>query len=197
MTAHVQTDVPIAGSEPSGATVLNIILNHLSSSGHNMVSVTNALYNTCRLTNALVREEVDPFGSDVPSIAQEPLNLLGANVASGDATPDGLCPFIFFKTDAATRSGRGGTHILGPFNANILDSVGRWDTAAGWWSSASALAAKFSDNMEDTFSTTGDVNWVIYSRTRRKRAQSPFVFGVTASGVRIQPRWLRRRMTSS
>jgi hypothetical protein len=56
------------------------------------------------------------------------------------------------------------------------------------------VAAKFADDMEDTFQTTGDVNWVVYSRTRRARAQSPYVFGVTSVAVQQRPRWLRRRM---
>lgn len=193
-TAHVQTDVTIGEDEPSGADVLDIILDHFSTTGHDLVDITTALYSSCRLTEARVREELHPTSSDIASVSTEALSLPGLNVDSGDVTPDGLCPWIFFHTPFASRSARGGTHLPGPFNANILDTLGRWDTTGGWWGSVSACANAFADHMENTLAASGDLNWVVYSRTRRGRGQSPWTFKLDDAGVRIQPRWLRRRM---
>jgi hypothetical protein len=194
-TAHVQTDVPIAGSEPDADEVLGIVADHFSTTGHDMVNFRSGMYSSARLDRIRVREEVDPatpgaFGA----VAEETINLAGTQVASGDQTPDGLCVWIAFRTAAAIRSGRGGTHLPGPYEADRLDSNGLWDSGTAFWTAVQAVAAKFADDMEDTFQTTGDVNWVVYSRTRRARAQSPYVFGVTSVAVQQRPRWLRRRM---
>ena len=198
MTAHIQTDTTVISPEPAASEVLDDALSALSTSGHNCLKIANVLYNTCRLTEAVVREEVLDPKVTPPATAAEALNVLGVNTASGDATPDGLCPFIFFKTDVASRSSRGGTHVPGPFNANILDSAGRWDTTAGWWGSLSTLAGVFSSNPFGSFGESPDLghfNWVVYSRTRRKRDTAPWTFKITQAGGRVQPRWLRRRMT--
>lgn len=194
-TAHVQTDVPIAGTEPGAAAVLSIVADHFSTTGHDMVNFRSGMYSSARLDRIRAREETDPNDTGaVGEVAEETINLAGTQTSSGDVTPDGLCVWCAFRSAAAIRSGRGGTHFPGPVDADRLDSNGLWDTGTAFWTATLALAAKFADDMEDTFQTTGDVLWVIYSRTRRARGDSPYVFGVTDAVPTAHPRWLRRRM---
>lgn len=191
---HYQTDVPIAGSEPSAAEVLDHIMDHYSSSGHNMNKWLNAAYNVCQLTECRVREEVQPGSGDVPAEAAESVGLPGnLSMAGGSHTPSGLSVWQAFRTGAAIRSARGGTHIPGPFNVAALDTVGKWSTGTGFWTAVVALAASIEDKLDNVFQTTGDINPGVYSRTRRARGFDPFFFELDEVIPSTEPRWLRRR----
>lgn len=194
--SHVtyQTDVPLAGSEPSAAVVLDKILGHFSSSGHNMSKWTIVMKNQVKLVRARVREEVDPAGDDIGEIAEEGLNLSGTNGSeTGDRLPSAMCIWLSYKTATASRSARGGTHLPPEMDADHLDSSGLWDSTIVTGASWLALAASILDTLDDVFDATGDINPVVYSRTRRSRGQSPYVFPITSVSISSRPRWLRRR----
>jgi hypothetical protein len=191
---HYQTDVPVAGSEPSAAAILDHILDHFSSSGHNMTKWTNAMYSDTRLTQARVRQEVEPGSGDIPEVASEDLSLPGTlSIGTGAQAPSGLALWLKYGTSAAIRSARGGTHIPGGMSVLTLDSGGTWDSGTTYWTNVNTLAASILDKIDNVFDTTGDINPGVYSRTRRARGFEPFFFELESVTPDENPRWLRRR----
>ena len=192
---HYQTDVPVAGTEPDGDEVLDLIAAHYSSSGHNMTVWRNATFNNVELVRIRVREEVEYWSGEIGAVFTEDINLMGTIVHSGSTaqTPSGLCAWFAFTTGVASRSARGGTH--GPFlgDVNPLDVDGTFVTTGGWYTPNNTLADAIEDALENVFQTTGDINPVVYSRTRRMRGQSPYTFQIDEVELKKDPRWLRRR----
>lgn len=193
-TVHYQTDVPIAASEPSAATVLDQILQHYSSSGHNMSKWQPVMRNSTKLTRARVVEEVMPGSGDLADTAEEALSIVGTRgTISGDHLPPEACLWLAFKSDVASRSARGGTHLPPIVDASELNSVGEWDTGLVNAAGMVALTDSIKDDLNDVFASTGDILPVIYSRTRRSRGQSPFTFDLKSIVPSSKVRWLTRR----
>lgn len=191
---HYRTDVPVLGSEPSAATVLNLVLNHFSTSGHNMLKWANCMYSSAKLTNARVREEVTPGSGDIPEVAAEALSIVGTLGAAGSShLPSGVCMWQHYSTNAAVRSGRGGTHMPHISNVATLDDTGHWLSSTAVWTNALALGVSIKDKLDNVFDSTGDINPGVYSRTRRLRDLDPFFFELTAVVPSSRPRFLRRR----
>jgi hypothetical protein len=191
---HYQTDVPVLGSEPSAATVLNAILNHFSSSGHNLSVWALCMYSNAKLTQARVREEVEPNSGDVPAVAQEALSIVGSLGSAGTShLPSGLAMWQHYGTDAAVRSGRGGTHQPHIANVATLDDTGHFLSTTAVWTNSVALGVKIADVIDNVFSETGDLKPGIYSRTRRARQVDPWFFDLTSAAPSTRPRWLTRR----
>lgn len=194
--SHVtyQTDVPLAGTEPDAAEILDHILDHFSSSAHNMSKWTVIMKQQVKLIRARVREELDPTSGDIGEVAEEALNLSGGNGSeTGDRLPSAMCIWLSYKTATASRSARGGTHLPPEMDADHLDVSGLWDSTIVTGASWLALAASILDPLDDVFQATGDINPVVYSRTRRGRSLSPYTFPITSVSISNRPRWLRRR----
>lgn len=191
---HYQTDVPLAGTEPTPDTVLDAVLAHYSSSGHNMSKWSAVMDTETSLVRAVAREEVAPGSGDLPGIGEEDLNITGTLTApTVNQNPVALCAWIRFRTGIASRSARGGTHSPPVLNPTSLSSAGNFTTGT-WWTNIGLLSDAIRDALEDVFQTTGDINPVVYSRTRRERGQTPYVWDIVETDVSLTPRWLRRRM---
>lgn len=191
---HYQTDVPVGEGEPSADTVLDEILQHYSSSGHNMSVWQGIMRNSTKLTEARVYEEVAPGSGDLPGVSVESLNVVGTRgTISGDHLPNEMCLWLGFKSDVAGRSARGGTHVPSIIDASELNSTGLWDTGYVNAVAMIALADAIKDDLQDVFSATGDILPVIYSRTRRGRGLTPFTFDLKTVTRSDRPRWVRRR----
>jgi len=191
---HYQTDVAALEDEPGPSTVLDAILDHFSSSGHNLTDWTNVMTTSSKITRAYVRSEPAPGGQEVPVTAQEALNLPGTfGALSGNALPSEMCVWIAFGSAAATRSGRGGTHTPGPYGTGQIDATSKWNFTGTFGSNLNTLAGKIHDQIGNVFEGTGDLNPVVYSRTRRARGFTPYTFRIETAIVSPDPRWLRRR----
>lgn len=195
-TCHVQTDVPIAGTEPGAQYVLDQLDQHFSTSGTNLNHIRNAMASTLRVVKTQLREEVEPGSGDIPETAENTYGLSGLLSASAATLPLAVCVWYRFNTGVGIRSARGGTHGPPYMAHDSLNSSREIDFATGYGSANATLAAKFADHLNDNFQTTGDINFVIYSRVRRQRGQSPFTFKLTGTVATSKPRWLRRRETS-
>jgi hypothetical protein len=193
---HFQTDVPVAQNEPSPGTVLDIILDHFSTSGHDIAKWRATTWNSVSFTRASVIERLAPGSTDVPVSAEEVLALGGTQTAQGnDILPSAVAPWYKFTTGVALRSARGGTHGPPAIYAPLLGADGRWEATGVWWTAVNALADSMKDAMEDVFATTGDINPVVYSERRRELGASPYVFAIEDAKPVQQVRWLRRRMS--
>ena len=192
-TMHYQTDVAISLDEPSAAFLLDKILNHYSSSGHNLSKWTIVMKSQLRLVRAVLREELAPSSTDLPAVAEESLNLPGTNGSvTGDQLPVAMAIWVKLTTGVASRSARGGTHFPPPLDPSYLTATGQWDPTTIGPAGYGLLGAAIIDDIENIDGGT-DLYPVIYSRTRRARDLDPFTFKMTAQSVSSRPRWLRRR----
>lgn len=196
-SVHYQTDVPLAGSEPSPADVLTQIDQHYSSSGTNLVYWTNVLQSGAQVVETRVYEEVEDPDATPPTGAIAGHSLAGTGGAlTTDAPPVEMCGYISLTTEKLGRSFRGGCHTPPIPSSAALGPAGLLDHASSWYGNVVTLRDKMVDQLEDVFGTTGDINPVIYSRTRRKAGHSDFATKVTDGRVNEQFRWLRRRATA-
>lgn len=195
---HYQTDVGIGGAEPSPETVLTQLDQHYSSSGTNMSKWLSLLQNGAQLTESRVYEEVEDPDATPPTGAVHTYALGGTQgPLGGDANPVELCAMISLTTDKLGRSFRGGFHSFPLPSTALLSSTGQLDTSALAYVNYTNILAAAIDQLEDVFggAGTGDINPVIYSKTRRARGLS-FAEKVTGGRVRTQLRWLRQRATA-
>lgn len=193
ITQHWQTDVGVGGSEPSAAVMLDKILSHYSSSGHNLSKLAAVLDTGCAIKHASVYERVSPGSGDVPSAAAEELSLSGTLTASSDRSPSGIATWIKFTTAKVGRSFRGGTHVPGSFQPADFDGSGFWQSGTTFWTNVLALAAAMKDTINDIDVAGTDLNPVIYSHVRAARGEDP-TEQVTAATPSTHPRWVRSRM---
>jgi len=190
---HYQTDVPLAGSEPSAETVLTQLAQHYSSTGENLQKISVLMASNCTIDRLRVFQRVATWDGEVPEATVRDYAIAGAASVGSDVLPPALCPWIKCTTAKAGRSFRGGFHLCNPVNVDLLDGTGRWQTGTTWKTNADALAVLVYDVLEDVFSTTGDIIPVIYSETRH-RAGLDQTEKITNAQLSLSPRWLRRRM---
>lgn len=190
---HYQTDVPLVGSEPSADEVLEQIDQHYSSTGRNVLKWRNVADNNTELVETRVYEEVDPGSGDAPEGASFVHNLAGTTGSyTTDVLPPEMCAYISLRTGKLGRSFRGGTHTPPITHPSDLDGNGKLQSGTGFFIGCQDLRDAIIDKLEDVFSTTGDINPIIYSRTRRSRGLS-FAEELSGGLVRTNPRWIRRR----
>lgn len=190
---HYQTDVGALGSEPSAETMLDKILSHLSSSGHNLSSLVACLPTSATFAQARVYERVTPGSGDPPGVAVEALSIAGSQSLGSDRLPNGIATYIGLKTGTAGRSFRGGTHWPGSFNPADLSAVGLWDAGSTFRINLVTVGNKIIDVINDIDSTGTDLVPVIYSLVRHQRGLDPTT-QITSYQLNLRPRWVSRRM---
>lgn len=191
---HYQTDVPTIGTEPGADTVLTQIDQHFSTSGTGLQLWRNTIDPASKLVETRLYEEVNPASDDIPTGHVNVYNLVGlGNAISGDILPTAMCVYLTLFTGKLGRSFRGGVHTPPVRRPADLDGGGTWDNASNHWTQVVALGTAIVDQLEDVFQTTGDINPVIYSRTRRARGEDQFANKLTTFRANADVRWLRRR----
>lgn len=187
---HYRTDVHTGYGEPDAATVLDKVQSHYSSSGHNLSKWLGTFLSAGELQYARVYQEVETWNGEIATTAEETHSFAGtASGASTDADSSATCAWIALSTGFASRNFRGGTHIPSPISVTAVQS-GRFRTDSGWWANLQTLGDAIIDSID---LTEYDLNPVIYSRTRRRRGQSPYAQDLSAYAVSREPRFIRRR----
>jgi hypothetical protein len=186
--AHWQFDGDAGSDEPDAQSIANKLDTHASS------AVKATIRDTGILTSLRVLEELDPASSAVPDSYEKPLNLAGTYFSgtAGDQ-PDELCAVIHRRTTAPVRGAKGWVFTPSPLGGASI-SNGLWSTGSVPWGLWSALADKFDEVLDYTGivpNPSGKLNPVVYSRTRRRRGESPYTFKVTSAILDRKPRWLR------
>jgi hypothetical protein len=184
-SVHYQTDVPLGGDEPDPSDVATGIWGHVGTTFLGCFSS----YVTCH--ELVVLEETLP--PDIGVAGAHAVGLNGTMSGSGDSLPAGVCPLLNIHTDTRSRSARGWTHM--PY-LQWADRCGHsaWDSAA--LSALQAFANLLADTIDLGSLIITHLNPVVYSRTRRTRAESPWTFKVTNVHANPAPKYLRSRTTS-
>jgi len=195
-TMHYLTDVPLGQGEPNATKVLEEIVAHFGSTTTGMERWLATVPSTVKLTFARVYEELPATSTEVAEAAELTFAYAGAVAVLDPNLPFAMCVWIKFGSGLASRSSRGGTHLSPTLDQNHLTTAGIWDTSLSWWSANVALANYMKEKISDVFgdpSETGDINPVIYSRTRRNNSLTPYTFPITSAACSSVPRWIRRR----
>lgn len=143
------------------------------------------------------KREPDPTDSaDIPEGRSKIKNVAGTSSISGNLAPPELCLVCSFKTGVLSRSARGHCFLPPVFAAThvIGDTV---DSASASYTTAQA----FRDALDTIRAGNGfhvttpafDAPLVVYSKTRRRRSEDPWLFDVTSESVRNRTHWLRSR----
>jgi hypothetical protein len=146
----------------------------------------------------VVREELAAGDTSIPEEGAKSIGLAGTLANADTLLPLGLCMHLKIKTNAAVRSGHGGIFLPPPRVSTSLASQGFFASAASYYVNAGTLAALLDDNIQVTSGgfNTWHLSPVVYSRTRRNRADPNWYFGVTQVQRDFTPHWLRSRMTA-
>lgn len=191
-SVHYQTDVPLAGSEPAAADVLDYILAHFSSSAHNVSKWAACSPTTTTFDRAAVVQRVTPDSGDLAATADELIGFSGYNAVGDNKLSPEHCGWIHTDSGLASRSGRGGVHGGPILNSAYLEGGGDIAPGSAYGIGMIALAASIEDVIDNVFSTTGDLKPVIYSLTRHKRGLDP-TSDIETAVFRKKIRFLRSR----
>jgi hypothetical protein len=193
---HYQTDMGTGSGEPSAERVLEELEQHYSTSGTSLNVITSAMWANNELTHTRVRSEEAPGSDDLADVFEHDVSHVGTRgTVSTDILPIELCVWIKLTTASRGRSARGGFHMPPQLAPVDLDGLGQWQSSvlAG---NLDVMEAAVVDVLDDVFPEelgNGSLKPIIYSRTRRARAQTPFTYQVTGASAQPHARWLRRR----
>lgn len=190
---HYQSDVAIGMTEPSASVVLDKVLSHFSSSGHNLSKLVACLDTATAITDARAFQIVAPGDTDVPGQASEVLGLGGSVSIGSDRMPAGTATWLKMGTGVPGRSFRGGTHWPGSFNPSDLTSSGLWEPGSTFRIALAALCAAIVDVINGIDTGGSDLNPVVYSHVRAQRGLDAATL-ITSCGPDTTPRFVRRRM---
>lgn len=146
--------------------------------------VTNAGLTVQRV---LTRE----LGTSSPTSAESIIAQVGTLTAGTGTLPSGCCMWLHAKTNLATRSGRGGFHFPPPYYSSFLNTSDSWATGSAYYTAANAIRTALLAGTTVTHDTIAhDYSWRVWSDTRNASED------VTQSVIRLEPKWLRSRMTT-
>ncbi len=146
-----------------------------------------------------VTEVVTPGSGSIPDHWVHGIGTLGSISPSGDSLPIPTAVLVTLYTNAAVRSGHGRSFLPNPELAANLDANGKFDTATAWWTGALAswCAQMPTDSrVNDGLLVDQDLSLVIYSHTRHAAGQPSYYFDVVQATPKVNPHWLRSRMTA-
>ena len=192
-TLHYEGDDPLLGSPASLQSLANRLRDDL------LVPYRAIFDNTFVIGPVIVTEEVDPLNPDAPReqrAAGTPAN--GTRSTTSERLPTAVALVATELTAFVGRSFRGRL-FLGGMTTESDQNGGNWSTVAG---SHWTLCGNFLDAIplqpDLVFGpSAATVRYVVYSRTRRARAQSPYFAPVTSHQRRSRLHWLRSRQSET
>lgn len=191
-TTHLQTDVPILGSEPSAETILDILDTYYEETAVRFAAFRNTATTNCVYDEFSVQEVLPPGSNDAPEGARRSINLAGIRSAGDGKEPQSLCGYWIMRTNKLGRSFRGGVHTAPIVATAAIDASGMISLLSTWGSFFDAHKDKFKDVADNVFSSTGDLKPVVYSR-RRHALGLDHTEQVTSVVASMRPRFLHTR----
>lgn len=184
---RLEGDTAFIGNEPTIADCASEVWTKLG-------TAYRALLNTA-YTVDLVHgyEEVETWNGAVAGVGDFTVNAAGTATGTGTSEPRPLAAVIDLKSDVGSRSARGWILVPAPLAQSMWSASGNIAGAA--LTALQTFAALLDDTIQHD--VIGVHAWhlkpVIYSRTRRKRGDSPWYFDVKAAVAKSDPRWVARR----
>jgi hypothetical protein len=182
---HYQTDLVGIDVEPSVQTIVDDVWTKIGTA-----------FRLCCHTSVVIDELVatqEVLPPDIPRQASHAVAAAGTLTSGAFDLPKGIIPLISVKSETPSRSARSHLALACPGPTTFLTG-GLWNSSV--LGPAQALADLLNDDIDITHGNalTRTLHPVIYSRTRRKRGESPFTFRVSNAVAAPRPHWLRSRM---
>lgn len=190
-TLHLRVEESAPFASVSHADLLDAVVDGLVPEYRAM------LHSSASLDEIRISVEPDPSDpGDVPVGESRAVGLAGTRALTGNIGPVELCGCVALKTQLLGRSFRGhvyGTPIMatGQIAAEELLSM-----TSGYGLALSNFADAIESGIEGGDFWTGipfEIAFVVYSRTRRARGQSPWMSDITAAIPRNAVYYLRSR----
>lgn len=192
---HVRISESAPLSDVGMAALLDAVDTALTTTFRAMLMTTD------QLVEWAVKREPDPTNpSDLAEGISKTKNLAGTSSISGDLLPPECCLVLSFKTQTLSRSSRGHMFLPPAFASTHVQGE-QFSSSSATYTTAQA----FRDAL-DTIRGGGGFNittpaftapLIVYSKTRRRRGEDPWVFDVTSTAVRNRVHWLRSRASSN
>lgn len=132
--------------------------------------------------------------SGTPREAISTVNGAGTGAAETANMPVEVCKVISWKTNVATRRGRGRIFVPSPVRASALNTADAWATADTYWSNATTFINALLAGDDYSYGTGGAFTSHQSLRVHSRAGNTDF--DVTAGVQRVRPHWLRSRSTS-
>ena len=147
-----------------------------------------AMLNTAYTVNELAVRELR---TATPEAAAKSLAVAGTLANATSLLPIEVCGIITWKSNVATRSGRGRMFVPSPRYSSYLTTNDAWNTGAAYWTAMGAFAAEvLTTNTFVEGGVTYTIQPVVYSRAHDQANE------ITSYVRRQRPHWLRSRSTS-
>lgn len=189
---RLEGDSAFSGNEPTIADACQEVYNKLGA------AYRACLYGDRTLRAVTGRTEVQTWLGEVATAGEYVAGVAGTLIGGDGKVYRAQSMVVNLKSDVASRSARGWIMLPGSVNSADMDGAGNWSASGSYYTAAVALAALLDDTIQhDVLSVHAwHLKPIIYSRTRRKRSQSPYYFDVKSATAKRDPRWLRRRVTA-
>lgn len=189
---RLEGDTGFATNEPTIADVCDKVWGKLGT------AYRNCLYGDRTVRAVVGRTEVETWNGEVAAAGESSVGLEGLLSGGDGRIYRAQSMIIATKSDVASRSARGWIMVPGSVNSVDMDGAGNWKAGGTYTSAVEALAALMNDDIQHTVLAVNvwHLQPIIYSRTRRKRGQTPYYFALKSATAKRDPRWLRRRVTA-
>jgi hypothetical protein len=188
-TGHFKVENINTGiNDPSPATV-----------GDDLWSKIGAKYRALLGTNAVVHsmtilEELAPDDTSIPRLYIKSLELAGTRTPPATVLQAAMCVMAKYNTNAPVRGAIGKMFLPPILSSADLISGGKVDLTLTFGVACIAFANEWATTSPhgtglDEYHTVP----VVYSRTRRRRGEPFYYFGITSATVSPLERWLDRR----
>jgi hypothetical protein len=184
---------PNSGSDDPSADTVRDALDSALTTKYRAVLPTDAT-----LLDLTVREELAPGDHGIPRESVKTIGSAGTRTAADTNLPPSMTLLATVRTNAAVRSGHGRLFLPLPTEQAALTGGAIWRTTNAFWLNSITFMNELLTQHHWTVLglTAGNLDLVVYSRTRRERGDANYYFDATAYVLRPAPHWLRSRSTA-
>jgi hypothetical protein len=145
----------------------------------------------------VVRQEVDPNGTAIPAESVQTIGLAGTRSVGDQFLAAGLCCLATLDSNAAVRGGKGRMFMPPAYTSAAASSNGTWLATNAYFTTIKTFLDELLQSHHVGSAGTGwSLDPIVYSRTRRQRADPNYYFDIVAYRQRTIQHFLRSRMTA-
>jgi len=192
-TGHIKVENINAGvNDPSPATVGDDLWGKIGTKYRAMFTTQATVHDLHLL------EELAPDDHSIPRFYIKSLEVAGTRSPPTAVLQASLTAMIRLNTNAPVRGAKGRMWAPPPLGSGDVISGGKWDLTGVWGAAVTAFGTEWAVTSPhgtglDEYHTVP----VVYSRTRRRRGEPFYYFGITSAAVDPLQRWLDSRASFS
>lgn len=137
---------------------------------------------------------VRQLDSETPWVRDRELNLTGTLGSVSGELPVECCLVLSWRSDLATRSGRGRIFVPSPLGSAALQAPDKWSTTAQYWIHAGTFADRYMTEQDVDYGTGGIDTFHLFPMVWSRVHQEGYT--LTSWIRRSRPHWLRSRSTA-